>query len=159
VLLLLAGEQQTVQFSPPVLDLILQALSKHTVVTLLVRVKDDAEQHAVTAAIQSSPLPAAGFDARRLLFCESTECQVPYPSPTSLQPLNDCQVPVARQLLPTVFVSAHEPSVAEVHRLESKRGFVRSCIAVPARGDQTRELEQVAAALRIAATSSRQKTE
>ena len=86
VLLLLGGEQQTVQFSPPVLDLILQALSKHTVVTLLVRVKDDAEQHAVTAAIQASPLPAAGFDARRLLFCESNECQVPVPSPTSLQP-------------------------------------------------------------------------
>jgi hypothetical protein len=77
-------------------------------------------------------------------------------TPTSL---NVCQVPVARQLLPSVFVSAHEPSVAEVHRLESKRGFVRSCIALPARGDQTRELEQVAVALRLVTTSSREKTE
>ena len=77
-------------------------------------------------------------------------------TPTSL---NVCQVPVARQLLPSVFASAHEPSVAEVHRLESKRGFVRSCIALPARGDQTRELEQVAVALRLVTTSSREKTE
>jgi hypothetical protein len=142
VLLLLGGGQHSMQFSPPFLDLIVQALSKHTVVTLLVRVKNDAEQDAITAAVQTSPMTVAGFDMRRLLFCETAECQVA----------------VARQLLPAVFVSAHEQSVAEVHRLEFKRGIVRSCIAVPTQGDSSHTLQQISSALGLAATS-REKTE
>lgn len=141
-LLLLGGGQHSVQFLPPFLDIVVQALSKHIVVTLLVRVKSDAEQHAVTAAIQTSLLPGAGFDMRRLLFCETAECQVP----------------VARQLLPAVFVSAHAASVAEVYRLEHKRGFVRYCIAVPGHDECSHALLQIASALGLAATS-REKTE
>jgi len=133
LLLLLGGDGSGVQLLPPFLDLVAQACSKKTVVTLLVRVKSDAEQDAVTAAVERSPLLAAGFDMRRLLFCESTECQVP----------------VARQLLPTIFVSAHAPSVAEVQRLEGKRGFVRFCVAVPSEGEISRALEQIASALGV----------
>ena len=130
-LLLSCGEECNVQFSRPFVDLIVKALSKKTVVTLLVRVKNDAQQHAVTEAVQASPLSAAGFDMRRLLFCEGAESQVS----------------VARQLLPTIFASAHEPSVAEVHRLEAKRGFVRFCLAVSSQGDSLRGLEQLTSAV------------
>jgi hypothetical protein len=141
LLLLLGRDGSGVQFLPPFLDIVAKACNKKTVVTLLVRVKDDAEQEAVTSAVECSPLPAAGFDMRRLLFCES----------------DNCQVPVARQLLPTIFVSAHGPSVAEVQRLEAKRGFVRFCVAVPTEGDASRALEHIASALGV--PLSRDKTE
>ncbi len=140
-LLLFGGDQNGVQFSPPFVDLIAKALSKKTVVTLLVRVNNDAQQHAVFAAIQNSLLPSAGFDMRRLLFCEKAESQVS----------------VARQLLPTIFASAHEASVAEVHRLEAKRGFVRFCIVVSDQGDSTRGLDELTSALGV--STSRQKSE
>jgi hypothetical protein len=131
LLLLLGVDHNCVQLSSPFLELIIDALKKNTTVYLLVRVKDDSEQQAVTCAVQHSLLPSSGFDMRRLLFCET----------------NECQVPVARQLLPTVFASAHGPSVAEVHRLESKRGFVRSCIAVPSQSHSSLAIEHIAAAL------------
>jgi hypothetical protein len=140
-LLIFDGEQDTVRFSAPLLDLIVRALSKQIVLTLLVRVKNDAQQHAVTAAVQASHLPAAGFDMRRLLFCETA----------------NSQVHVARQLLPTVFASAHEPSVAEVRRLEAKRGIVRFCIALPAQVDSSPDHEQLATALGL--SNSREKSE
>ncbi len=141
VLLQLAGDAVSVQFSPAFMDLIVNALSKKTVVSLLVRVKNDEEQHAVTAAVRESPLIPAGFDMRRLLFCDTIECQVP----------------VARQLRPSVFVSAEQSSVAEVHRLEAKRGFVHECIAVPLHADPSPALERLASALGLA--MSKEKTE
>jgi hypothetical protein len=142
VLLQLSGDAiSVVQFSPAFLDLIVNALSKHTLVSLLVRVKNDSEQDTVTAAVGSSPLVAAGFDMRRLLFCETVESQVP----------------VARQLRPSVFVSAHETCVAEVHRLEGKRGFVRECVAVPVQGDTSHAVGRIATALGLA--TSKEKTE
>jgi hypothetical protein len=141
VLLQLSGDAASVQFSPAFSDLIVHALSKQTLVHLLVRVKNDSEQSAVTAALRSSPLVDAGFDMRRLLFCETVECQVP----------------VARQLRPTVFVSAQETCVAEVHRLEGKRGFVRDCIAVPVHGDPSHAIARIVSALGLA--TSKEKTE